>query len=243
VFAAWSGSTDGDLRPSADDDGRALRTWALRTTGGHPIGGTDRTDRTVYWMEQVHGDTVVTVPATGGTGPAPLGVVRAGTADALMSEDPAAALVVLTADCAPVALGSGDGMFAAVHAGWRGLVAGVIDRAVDAMRAAGATGLVGALGPTIHPCCYEFSEADLDTVAAVVGDGVRSTTSDGRPALDVPAAVAARLAANGVTMVAGSAPCTACGDGWFSHRARQDTGRQAMVVWSDGQRSAGAGRA
>ena len=79
------------------------------------------------------------------------------------------ALAILTADCASVALGSAEGVFGAVHAGWRGLLAGVVEATVAAMRARGAGDVVGALGPCIHPECYEFSDADLDAVAAAYG--------------------------------------------------------------------------
>jgi YfiH family protein len=191
--------------------------------------------RRVRWMEQVHGSRVLVAGVTGSerhpvrrADP----VACAGPADALAATGPELALAVLTADCASIALGSPEGVFAAVHAGWRGLVAGVVDRAARAMRAMGATELVGALGPCIHAECYEFSEVDLRGVAAVCGDAVRGRTSAGRPALDLPAAVASVLAGSGVRQVPGPAACTSCAAGYFSHRARGDRGRQALVVWS-----------
>jgi hypothetical protein len=142
-------------------------------------------------------------------------------------------VVVLTADCAPVALGSPEGVHAAVHVGWRGLVAGVIDGAVDAMRALGATDVVAGLGPTIHPCCYAFGAADLAAVAARAGDEVRSETTAGKPALDLPAAVRSRLSSVKAQLVLDLDTCTACGDDAFSHRARGESGRQALFVWAD----------
>jgi hypothetical protein len=194
-------------------------------------------------MAQVHGAKVL---VTGVAGDAaglarptgrPVGrgtpVACSGLGDALVSTTPELALAVLTADCASIALGSSEGVFAAVHAGWRGLVAGVVGRAVATMRELGATEVVGALGPCIHGECYEFSEADLAEVAARCGEGVRGRTSDGRPALDLPAAVAASLAACGVGLVPGRDACTACDPGYYSHRARGDRGRQALLVWSD----------
>jgi hypothetical protein len=121
----------------------------------------------------------------------------------------------------------------AVHAGWRGLSAGVVERAVDAARALGATDVHAVLGPCIRPECYEFGAADLDTVAATLGEGVRAVTSAGRPALDVPAAVAAALGRAGVTELDDLGACTACSDDYFSWRARGELARQAMVVWRD----------
>jgi len=194
----------------------------------------------VHWVHQVHGVDVVTVrgPSTSRSGPPgppgtpPLLIVDDGPGDALVTASPGVALAVLTADCASVALGSREGVFGAVHAGWRGLAGGVVQRAVEAMRAIGATAVVGALGPCIHPECYEFSGPDLDVVCAAVGDAARGRTAEGRPALDVPAAVSAALVSCGATEVVGDSACTACGGGHFSHRRRGDTGRQALVVWN-----------
>ena len=177
------------------------------------------------WLRQVHGDIVVTDTEPGG---------GAGTkADASVSADAGCVLAVLTADCAPVALISPEGVVAAVHAGWRGLLAGVLERAVDAARDKGATELHAVLGPCIHAECYEFGAGDLDAIAARLGDSVRALTAAGRPALDVPAAVAAALKQAGVTQFDDVGVCTACSEDYFSWRARSETGRQAMVVWRD----------
>jgi hypothetical protein len=181
-------------------------------------------DRPWSWLRQVHGDHVVVVDAPG---------ARAGEeGDALVSADGGAALTVFTADCAPVAL-AGDGVVIGVaHAGWRGLLAGVIPRTVERMRTLGAGEITAALGPCIHAECYEFSPSDLDMVAAHLGDGVRSSTPDGRPALDMQAAVAAALADAGVALVHDASVCTACAaPDYYSHRARAETERQATLVW------------
>jgi hypothetical protein len=158
---------------------------------------------------------------------------RAPEGDAVVAVGSGSCVAVLTADCGPVALGSPEGVHAAVHVGWRGLVAGVIEAAVDAMRALGATDIVGGLGPTIHPCCYAFGPADLDAVAAVAGAGVRATSADGAPALDLPAAVRNRLDAAKVQVVVDVDRCTGCGGGGFSHRTRGDEARQAVFVWRE----------
>lgn len=180
-------------------------------------------DRPWSWLRQVHGDRVIVVRAPGeGAGEA---------ADAAVSASPDVALAVLTADCAPVALASPEGVLGAVHAGWRGLMAGVLERSVESMRALGATDIGAVLGPCIHPECYEFSEADLERVAARLGDGVRSHTATGAPALDLRAGVRSCLAATGVTALADLGCCTACSPDHYSHRARGDRQRQGLVVW------------
>ncbi len=187
----------------------------------------------IHWLEQVHGTSVVVVERPG---PDPEGgrcpTVLSGRGDALVSRVPSVALAVLTADCASVALASTSGVFAAVHAGWRGLTGGVVDEAVTTIRELGATDVVAALGPCIHVECYEFSEPDLASVCAVIGEHARGRTADGRPALDMPAAVSAVLARCGVKETAGVDACTACSPGYFSHRRRGDAGRQALLVWS-----------
>ena len=143
---------------------------------------------------------------------------------------PGAALAVTVADCAPVVL-EADGAVGVVHAGWRGLAAGVVPAAVAALRELTDAPLRAMLGPCIRPGCYEFGPDDLDAVAAVLGDGVRGSTDAGRPALDVPAGVAAALAAAGVTTVDDSGVCTACSPDHWSYRSAADRSRQAAVVW------------
>jgi polyphenol oxidase len=150
----------------------------------------------------------------------------------LVSVSPSVGLVVLTADCASIALGSDEGVFAAVHAGWRGLREGVVEAAAAAMRGLGATTVRGAVGPTIHAECYPFSAVDLDSVASRYGDGVRSVTATGHAALDLPATVAAAFQAAGVEAVPGVDVCTSCDERYFSHRGRAEVERQALLVWS-----------
>ena len=180
-------------------------------------------DRPWSWLRQVHGSGVVVVDGPGA------GAGEVG--DALVTVDPGAALAILTADCAPIALASPEGVIAAVHAGWRGLVAGVVERAVEVMRAHGASDVQAALGPCIHAECYEFSPSDLDTVAAALGDSVRGVTKDGRPALDVPAAVRVAVSSAGGVLAHDADVCTSCSTEHYSHRARGDRERQAVVVW------------
>lgn len=164
---------------------------------------------------QIHGAHVVVVDSPG----------HHGEADALVTTTPGLPVAVRVADCAPIAL-LAEGVVGVVHAGWRGLVAGVIPAALDAMRAQGATDIRAVLGPCIHAECYEWQQPDLDEVASTLGDVVRGTTSWGTPALDVPAAVRAQLPGVEVVDV-----CTACSPEHWSHRARGDRERQAVVAW------------
>jgi YfiH family protein len=169
------------------------------------------------WLRQVHGARVVTVTRPG---------EHAGEeADAAVTATPGCTLAVQVADCAPIALVA-DEAVGVVHAGWRGLVAGVIPDAIAGMRALGATAIRAEVGPCIGPECYEFGVADLDRVASILGDEVRA---DG--ALDMRAGVLAALRAGGVHDVQVAPVCTACSDRHWSFRARAEAQRQAVVAW------------
>lgn len=175
------------------------------------------------WLQQVHGADVVTVRAPGeGAG---------ARADAAVTAVPGAALAVTTADCVPVVL-LADGAVGVAHAGWRGLLAGVVGAAVTAMDDLGHPADRAVIGPSISPARYEFGPDDLDQVASRWGDGVRSVTATGDPALDVVAGVRVALAEVGVTKVAQAGGCTATDAArYWSHRARAESGRMATVAW------------
>lgn len=173
------------------------------------------------WLRQVHGARVVTVTEPG---------EHAGTeADAAVTAVPGAVVAVHTADCAPVLLVA-DGAVGVVHAGWRGLAAGVIEAAAAALSDLGHPASAAVLGPCIRPRCYEFDGPELDLVAERYGPTVRSRTSAGAPALDVAAGVAAACRALGLELV-DAGTCTACSPVHWSYRARGDAGRQALVAW------------
>ena len=156
---------------------------------------------------------------------------RAGVeADAAVTAVPGCVLAIQVADCAPVALLASSAV-GVVHAGWRGLVAGVVPNAVAAMRTIGARGIDAVIGPCIEPACSEFGPEDLDAVTAVLGDEVRGITRSGSPALDLRAAARASLRAAGVENITEAAACTACSPVLWSHRARGAHERQAVAAW------------
>jgi YfiH family protein len=183
------------------------------------------------WLRQVHGADVVTATRANAA------VVAGTEADAVVTAESGVVLAIHTADCVPVLLRSPEGVIGAAHAGWKGLEAGVVGATVETMRDLGASDIAIELGPYIRPECYEFGIDDLDRLAASMGEGIRGTTAEGTPALDVRAAVEAQLQSVGVVMTASQGCCTACqvdesGEyRWFSHRARGDAGRQAAIIW------------
>lgn len=157
-------------------------------------------------------------------------------ADALVTREKAVALMVRTADCAPIALAAEEGVVGVCHGGWNGLMAGVLGATVEAMRRLGGTRIEAALGPCIRPCCYEFGPRDLDTVAAEFGETVRSEDARGNPALDLPAVVRSAAERAGAELVLDSGLCTSCAavDGshlFWSHRMRKDQERQGVLAW------------
>ena len=147
---------------------------------------------------------------------------RLGEADGQVTALPAVGVMVLTADCLPVALGARDAV-AMLHAGWRGLAAGILEEGVDALRElAGEQELHAVIGPGAGPCCYEVGAE----VHAALGGTPR------RGPIDLAGIAARRLRAAGVAEVRALQACTICDRRFFSHRREGDrAGRQAGVAW------------
>jgi YfiH family protein len=186
----------------------------------HP--GGDIPPRPWTWLRQVHGAAVVVVTSPGEH----CGV----EADAAVTAVPGCALVVRTADCAPVML-AGDGAVGIAHAGWKGVRAGVVEATAQAMRDLGVEPHSATIGPCIQPVHYEFGADELDHLAAHLGDSIRSTTSWGAPALDIPAAVRAAAERAGIDRVSGGELDTANENRFFSYRLRGEIQRMATFAW------------
>jgi len=174
-------------------------------------------------LRQVHGARVLVIEQPGDGCGEP--------ADGAVSAAEGAALAVLTADCAPVAMASPEGVIGVAHAGWKGLRAGVIEATVQSMRRLGATRVEAVVGPCIHPCCYAFGREDLAQIESLLGRHLRSEDRQGRPALDLPAGVRGALHVAGAVLVGESTSCTGCAEGLWSWRADRTARRQATVVW------------
>ncbi|HLI15106.1 MAG TPA: polyphenol oxidase family protein [Acidimicrobiales bacterium] len=201
-------------------DGDARR-WRHGAVGDLPA---DLPSLPWRFARQVHGGAVAVVDGR----PGPFG----DAADALVTTAADLPVAVLGADCALLALAGTERVLAVVHAGWRGLVAGVVERALEAMRRLGAQGIEAVLSPCIHPECYAFSAGDLAAAARRLGPAALGRTGRDEPAFDLPAAVRAVLAREEVPLVATLGGCTACDGGrWFSSRARREEARHALVAW------------
>jgi YfiH family protein len=138
--------------------------------------------------------------------------------------------LVFVADCLPVAL-TGPAGVAMIHCGWRGLAGGIVERGVGEVSASAA-----AIGPGIGACCYEVGDEVLEAFAPL-GSGI----AIGRR-LDLREVTARLLERAGVGRVESSDLCTSCNpELFFSHRRDGErTGRQAGLVWADGEAGGGA---
>lgn len=182
-------------------------------------------------MCQVHGARVLQVGPAGGAG-GYLGVVDGvGEADSLVTSSPGVALLALGADCLPVLVWDRQGRtVAAAHAGWRGLVEGVLEATVA--RVGDPTRLAAAVGPGVGPCCYPVDGALRDVMSTRFGAGVVEGA-----AVNLAAAARAALQACGIpgTAVSVVECCTSCDESrFFSYRRDgAGTGRHGGVVWRD----------
>ena len=157
-----------------------------------------------------------------GRGPAP-------EADAAVTTVHGLALAIVTADCAPLVVACDDAV-GVVHAGHRGLAAGVIEATIAQLRAIGTGEVRAFLGPCIRAECYEFGADDLARFVTQFGPGASGRTRDGTRGLDIPAAIRVVLDREGVVPLADCGVCTADSGEHFSYRKRADSGRQVTVA-------------
>ncbi len=176
------------------------------------------------WLQQVHGVDVVDA-ASAAPGSA---------ADAAYARVPGRVCVVMTADCLPVLFCDRAGtVVAAAHAGWRGLLAGVLEQTLAAMGCPAET-VLAWLGPAIGPDNFEVGD---EVRAAFVAGNAEAAAAfrpagDGKWLADLYALARQRLSSVGVAGVYGGDGCTfAERDRFFSYRRDGVTGRQASLIW------------
>jgi polyphenol oxidase len=222
-FASLNVSTASgdDLNHVAHNRGQAAETLGFSSS-------------TLVTVAQVHGTDVVTVTAAS---PASQ---RRPEADALVTDVRGLALGILTADCAPVLLADPvAGVVGAFHAGWKGAMAGVALRTVEAMVRRGAVPdrIVAAIGPTISAANYEVGAEFAANLLAQHDNAAHRiiTPSGGIAHFDLPGFVADQLRAAGLEQVDQLDICTyAEPDRYFSHRHATHhgttTGRQIALI-------------
>lgn len=209
--------------------GRMICDPILESIGvAHGFGerGAQVPDQTVF-SRQVHGVVVIRGEALGGN--------AAAEADAIVSKTPGLAVGIVTADCLPILVSSADGaQVAAIHAGWRGLAAGVIEAGVAALELPPAS-LFAAIGPAARGCCYEVDDPVATALAVPYSDLLGDLLVPGQPGryqLDLPGVAARVLRRIGLAVdrigVAG-ALCTICTPGPRFESFRRDGGRAGRL--------------
>ena len=176
----------------------------------------------------VHGSTVLTIDAASELGGTATGREEG---DGVATDRFGVLLGALGADCAPIAIAN-DTACAAVHAGWRGAVGGVVEAGVAAVRALGTGPVRAVVGPCICVRHYEFGADALAEIVARVGPGVGGHTETGDPAFDLRGAI--RLAFSRAEVDDADVEildiCTAESADHFSYRRDGVTGRHGVVV-------------
>ena len=202
---------------AAVDANRALLAEQLRVPS-----------KNIQWLDQVHGGKVI-VADSNSLATTPRG-------DALVTAEPGIALAIMTADCLPILLTDQQGkQVAAIHAGWRSLVSGVIDSTVAVMQAEPQS-LLAWLGPAIGPQQFEvgedvkeaflnsdFGENALKAFKPITGQDYKYYANLYRLAK-------MRLRQLGVSHITGKKYCTLSEQQWFSYRRDGDTGRMASFI-------------
>ena len=216
---------------------RAQGNLSTQTGAGHERGRAARErlceQLGLQWLcasRQVHGTAVQLVTELAGSG----GEAVAIDADGHATAQSGIGAMVLSADCLPVALGC-EGAVAMVHAGWRGLAAGVLEAGVGSLHELGGSGPIDAvIGPGAGVCCYEVGpevHAALGGEEAVARDSPPSTTAPPRN-VDLRATARRRLLAAGAERVREVEVCTICDERFFSHRREGErAGRQGGIAW------------
>ena len=140
-------------------------------------------------------------------------------------------MAIQVADCAPIVLICETPVIGIVHAGWRGLLAGIVENACSEMGKLGGHPTTAVVGPCIYPEHYEFGSVELKYMTREFGPTVESETIEGTPALDIPETANIALRRNNVFDTYFIGGCTASSEKHWSHRVGGDKERQAMVAW------------
>ena len=186
-------------------------------------------DLHILWLEQVHGVTVIGAGIPVQTDLPPVG-------DAAFTNKAGIACAVMTADCLPVLFCNEAGTcVAAAHAGWRGLLAGVLEKTVQTMACSGAQ-LSVYLGPAIGPNTFEVGE---EVHKAFIDQDKESScaftaSAPGKWLADIYSLARLRLHKQGIEKIYGGHYCTFEEKSrFFSYRRDGTTGRMVSMIWMD----------
>lgn len=175
------------------------------------------------WLKQVHSAVVVDYPEA----------KPAATADAIYSDQLNSVCAVLTADCLPILLCTKDGReIAAVHAGWRGLAAGVVGNAVARFDAA-PQAIMAYIGPAISMAAFEVGEEVMAAFApfGIVDKQTFSPNLNNKWQANLPLLAKRMLQQLGCRDIQLSGLCTFNDARWYSYRRDPSCGRFATIIW------------
>ena len=212
-----------NLRRSCGDDPTCVRENFRR------VGEMISCERFVF-LSQQHTDRVLHVDASH--------VIRdvyqpLAEADGLVTRTPELALMVFSADCVPILM-EGDGVVAAVHAGWRGTVKGIVSKAVREMGCPPET-IRAWIGPAIGPCCYQVGDEVRDALRERLGEEAEPFIIGDK--VDLKGFNRRLLERSGVRMIDVSPICTMCShEEYWSHRyTAGERGVQCGVIVLNGR--------
>lgn len=225
MFSTLNFGNPGDLLEGRDSPAN------IRANFQRVLNAVGIAERQIIQVHQVHGNLVHIVKAGHSVNPETPDI----KADAIVTNDPRFVVAVRVADCAPILLESTDGsIVAAVHAGWRGAVSGVLTAAVEAMRELGATEIHAAIGPCIGAAAFEVGPEVLVAFDMRFGAdrGITAAHPTGKGAVNLKRALEIELANAGVKHVETLANCTVSEPQvFFSHRRdRGLTGRMIGFI-------------
>ena len=176
------------------------------------------------WLDQVHSNRAVKALKT----------TSLQQADASYTDEPSIVCAVMTADCLPLLVCSSDGtQVAAIHAGWRGLLAGVISNTVAAMQ---KQVFLVWLGPAIGPDCFEVGSEVRDAFLhkSMEFNPAFKAQSNSKWLADIYQLARVELSAIGITKVYGGTHCTFTEhERFYSYRRDAQTGRMATLIWRE----------
>ncbi|RKP52443.1 peptidoglycan editing factor PgeF [Trinickia fusca] len=190
------------------------------------------------WLEQVHGDVIVRADEA-------IDLDAPVRADASVTQVPGVACLVMVADCLPVLFADEAGRaVGAAHAGWRGLVGGIVEKTaqrVAELARSRCEGVQAYLGPAIGPQAFEVGSEVRDAFMAAAEGAERAPTSAafapheheaGKYWADLYGLARLRLLRLGITRVTGGDACTVTERArFYSYRRDRVTGRMAALVW------------
>jgi YfiH family protein len=239
IFAQWPAPAHVVAGTTLRSDGVSRAPYAMANLALHVgddpssvVQNRQKLDQTLpgkkewQWLNQVHGVEVAAAPVDG-----------APDADAVVANRPGVVCTVLTADCLPILLCNREGTeVAAIHAGWRSLCYGVVEKSVAAMKSSPET-LLAWMGPAIGPQAFEVGSDVREAFLACDPTGASSTAFEptgaaGKYLANLYLLASIRLQQCGVNAIHGGGLCTYTQErDFYSFRRDGVTGRMATFIY------------